>query len=56
MHMITPHVHMLPCSNSVMKDNNGINRILYQNIAAQISQNLPRGSLLEAGNPYRELL
>jgi hypothetical protein len=28
-------VHALPCSNSAMKGNNGTNRILYHDIAAQ---------------------
>jgi hypothetical protein len=35
MHLITQPVHVLPCSNSAMKGNNGINRILYHNITAQ---------------------
>jgi hypothetical protein len=35
MHLITQPVHILPSSNLVMKCNNGTNRILYHNIAAQ---------------------
>jgi hypothetical protein len=35
MHLITQRVHLLPFSNSAMKDNNGTNRTLYHDIAAQ---------------------
>jgi hypothetical protein len=35
MHLITQPVHILPCSNSAMKGNNGTSRILYRDIAAQ---------------------
>jgi hypothetical protein len=35
MHLITQPVHVLPCSNSATKGSNGINRILYHDIAAQ---------------------
>jgi hypothetical protein len=34
-YLITQSVRILPCSNSAMKCNNGTNRILYHNIAAQ---------------------
>jgi hypothetical protein len=29
------HVHVLPCNKSAMQGNNGTNRILYHDIAAQ---------------------
>jgi hypothetical protein len=35
MHLIIQPVHVLPCSNLAMKGNNGTNRILYHDIAAQ---------------------
>jgi hypothetical protein len=35
MHLITQSVHVLPCSNSAIKSNNGTSRILYHDIAAQ---------------------
>jgi hypothetical protein len=40
-----------PCSNSVMKDNNGTNRMLYYDIAVQTFTGPPRVSLLETGIP-----
>jgi hypothetical protein len=33
--LITQAVHVLPCSKSTTKDNNGTNRILYHDTAAQ---------------------
>jgi hypothetical protein len=36
MHLITQPLHVLPCSNSAMKGNNGSNKILYHDIADQI--------------------
>jgi hypothetical protein len=51
MHLITQPVHVLPCSNSVTKGNNGTNRILYHDIAAQTITEPPRVSLLEPGIP-----
>jgi hypothetical protein len=41
MHLITQPVHVLPCSNSAMKDNNGTNRILYHDTAAQTNTEPP---------------
>jgi hypothetical protein len=35
MHLITQSVQVLPCSNSAMEGNNGTNRMLYHDIAAQ---------------------
>jgi hypothetical protein len=35
MHLITQPVHVYLCSNSAMMVNNGTNRILYRNTAAQ---------------------
>jgi hypothetical protein len=35
MHLITQSVHVLPYSNLAMKSNNGTNRILHNDIAAQ---------------------
>jgi hypothetical protein len=35
MHLITQPLHILLCSNSAMKGNNGTDRILYHDIAAQ---------------------
>jgi hypothetical protein len=34
-HLITQTIHVLPCSNLVMKGNNATNRILYHHITAQ---------------------
>jgi hypothetical protein len=50
-HTITQPVHVLPCSNSAMKTNNGTNRILYHDTAAQIITEPPSVSLLEPGIP-----
>jgi hypothetical protein len=41
MHLITQPVHVLPCSNSAMKGNNGTNRVQYHDIAAQTIIELP---------------
>jgi hypothetical protein len=35
MYLITQPVHVLPCGNTAMKGNNGTNRILYHDTAAQ---------------------
>jgi hypothetical protein len=35
MHLITQPLHVLLCSNSAMKGNNGIKKVLYHDIAAQ---------------------
>jgi hypothetical protein len=57
MHLIRQPVHVHPCSNSVVKGNNGTNRILYNNIAVQtITEARPRVSLLEPGIPDCKLL
>jgi hypothetical protein len=41
MYLITQPVHVLPCSNSTMKGNNGTNRMLYHDIAAQTTTQTP---------------
>jgi hypothetical protein len=51
MYLITQPVHVIPCSNSAMKGNNGTNRILYHDIAARTMVEPPRYSLLEPGIP-----
>jgi hypothetical protein len=50
-HLITLPVHVLHCSNPGMKSNNGTNRILYHDIAAQIITEPTSVSLLEPGIP-----
>jgi hypothetical protein len=49
MHLITQPVHVLPCSNSAMKGNNGTKRIPYHDIAGQTTAEPPYISLLKLG-------
>jgi hypothetical protein len=49
MRLITQPVHVLPCSNSAMKDNNLTNRTLYHDISAQTTTEHPPVSLWEPG-------
>jgi hypothetical protein len=44
-------VHVLPCSNSAMKGNNGINITFSYDTVPKSSQNIPRILLLETGVP-----
>jgi hypothetical protein len=53
MHLITQPVHVLPCSNSIMKGNNGTNKILCHDIAAQIITE--PASCLTVGTRHSEL-
>jgi hypothetical protein len=53
MHLITQPVHVLPCSNSAMKGNNGTNRMLYQDIAAKTITERP--PCFTVGTRYPEL-
>jgi hypothetical protein len=55
MHLITQPVHVLPCSNSVMKGNNGTNRHCTTILLLKSSQNLIRLSLLEPDIPNCKL-
>jgi hypothetical protein len=56
MHLVSQPVHILSCSNSAMKGNNGTNRIPYHDISAQTITEFPCGSLLEPGFPDCRLL
>jgi hypothetical protein len=49
MHLITQEVHVLPCSHSAVKGNNGTNRIPYHDIAAQTITEPLRVLLSEPG-------
>jgi hypothetical protein len=51
MRPITQPAHLLPCSNSIMKGNNGTNEYYTTTILPKPSQNHPRVLLLEPGIP-----